>query len=185
MSDRKALMKASTYSWVKTFHLIFSTLWLGSSVALFLALIWLRTVDGIVPYWVLKTLDFIDWFVLVPGATGVVVTGVIFSLKSKWGWGRAYFWIRAKWLISLLSVIVGTFYLAPWLHTMINLAQAKGISVYYDPDYASISNWLFFWAFVQIVSLIYAVYLSIFKPRFFRPQENDSGSKNELNHSIE
>jgi hypothetical protein len=164
----KREIKGDAYKWLKVWHLVFVTIWLGSALALLAGQIWLRTVPELLPYWILDTLNMIDWFVLVPGATGVVITGVIFSLKTHWGWGKEYYWIRAKWLIALLGVIVGTFYLAPWLHEMLIIAKAEGVEAYQNTHYQDLSGWLYFWGFVQVITLLYATFLSTFKPRLFR-----------------
>lgn len=162
-------LSPQAYKWVKTWHLLFVTLWLGSAGALIAGQIWLRVLPTVPPLWVLDTLNVIDWFVLVPGASGVVLTGLIFSWKTQWGWGKEYYWIRAKWIIALLGVIVGTFFLAPWLHELIELARSEAGAK--TPQYAGLSNWLFLWAWLQTLSLLYAVYLSVFKPKTFCPEK--------------
>jgi uncharacterized membrane protein len=171
MNAKKNELKADAYKWVKAWHLLFVTLWLGSAFCLIAGQIWLRVVPEIPPFWVLDTLNMIDWFILVPGATGVVITGMIFSLRSHWGWGKDYYWIRAKLVIAILGVIVGTFFLAPWLHDMIEVAKQQSVDAYENPTFITLSDWLFFWAGLQVVSLIYATYLSIFKPRVFQDKK--------------
>jgi hypothetical protein len=163
-------LSPNQYKWLKTTHLLFVALWLGAAVALLAGQLWLKALPTIPPYWVLSTLDFVDWFVLVPGASGVVITGVFFSLKTPWGWGKTYFWIRAKWIIALAGVIVGTFWLAPWLHTLIEQANAMDVQAYQDSSFMTLWHWLLFWAVVQVMALLYAVWLSVFKPKTFRSQ---------------
>jgi hypothetical protein len=160
-------LNPNQYKWLKISHLLFVSFWLGSAIALVAGQVWLKLMPNLSPYWVLNTLNFIDWYILVPGASGVVVTGVLFSLKTKWGWGKSYFWIRAKWFIALLGVIVGTFFLAPWLHTLIQQAKTMELGVYQDSSFVSLWNWLLFWGVIQVISLVYALYLSVFKPKAF------------------
>ena len=156
----------NAYKWVKTIHLVMVALWLGAACALLGGLSWMKLNPVASPLWVLDTLNVVDWFVLVPGASGVVITGLIFSLKTQWGWGKTYFWIRAKWVIAILGVAVGTFMLAPWLDGLILQAReaTAPLALQANQPFIELWFWLAVWGALQILSLLYQAFPDIWIP---------------------
>jgi len=73
--------------WLKGFHLIAVSCWVGGAVSLILLYFLKSNVrDGGVLYGINQSIHHVDMAVVVlPGAIGSLITGLIYSLFSHWG----------------------------------------------------------------------------------------------------
>jgi uncharacterized membrane protein len=156
-------MSAGAQKWLKCFHILFGCTWIGCGIVLIVMPYFVSPADGRELYGIMFTLDFIDLFILVPGAMGTFLTGLIYSIWTKWGWFK-HNWITVKWIICLFGIVFGTFYLGPWLSDMAHIAGEKGLAALSDPQYKHnrIMN-LTFGTF-QIATVIFAAFISVLKP---------------------
>ena len=99
---------------LKAIHLISVSLWLSSVVTLMLLPIISKkiTLGGEI-YMYNLTYHFIDMFILTPAAILTLLTGLIYSIFTKWGFFR-HGWIIYKWIATLAIIIAGTFTLVLW-----------------------------------------------------------------------
>jgi len=79
-------------------------------------------------------LNFIDLFILVPGAIGTFLTALIYSIWTNWGWFK-HNWITVKWIICIFGIVYGTFWLGPWLSEMAHIAKDQGMKALSDPEF--------------------------------------------------
>ena len=149
--------------WLKCFHVFSACVWVGCAVVLMINQFYISPGDGRELYGIVATLDFIDLFILVPGAIGTLLTSLIYSIWTKWGWFK-HKWIIVKWVICVVGIVFGTFWLGPWVSGMANIAAEKGLAALADPEYQY--NRLMSIAFgnAQGLTLIFAVFISILKP---------------------
>lgn len=147
---------------LKTLHLMTASCWLGGSIALGLAYPLKNTLnsqDAI--YGINLAMHHIDvWLVIIPGAIGCFMTGLIYSIYTNWGFFK-FHWITVKWTITVTAILLGTFYLGPWIQDMISLSAPE---VSLGKKYEKIQNIHFIFATIQTVFLLFVVYLSVFKP---------------------
>ena len=108
-------------------------------------------------------MDFIHIFVIIPGAIGVLLTGVVFSLWTNWGWFR-HNWISVKWVICLYGVGFGTYPLGPWMSGLDRISQEKGLAALADPTYLHNQTMLYTFGTFQAATLIFAVFITALKP---------------------
>ena len=81
---------------VLTAHVGASVGWLGAVAAfLVLAVIGLRSIDDTTVRSLYPTLDLLGWYVIVPFSVAALVTGLIQSLGTQWGFFKHY-WVVAK-----------------------------------------------------------------------------------------
>jgi hypothetical protein len=149
--------------WLKLFHVIFASLWVGGAIGINLMGFFLRAEDGMQLYGITLSMKFIDDFIIIPGATGSFATGLLYSMFTGWGWFR-HRWITVKWLINLYGVIFGTFFLGPWLNSLPPMARDMGIQALSDPVYTGNLNMLYRFGTFQAATIVFAVYLSVMKP---------------------
>ena len=57
-----------------------------------------------------QVLKVIDDYLIIVGAVGCVLTGILYGLFTNWGFFR-HRWITIKWLLTVLMVAMGIF---PW-----------------------------------------------------------------------
>jgi len=156
-------LSARGQKWLKGFHVFFAGLWVGGAAALTLMNFCLRAGEGMELYGINLSLKFIDDFIIIPGALGSLLTALIYSLFTNWGWFKHH-WITVKWVINLGGVIFGTFWLGPWLNSLAPLAKAKGLAALADPAYVQARSMLLSLGTLQACTIALAVFISVLKP---------------------
>ncbi len=158
-------LKAKGLRWLKGFHLIAVSCWVGGAVALLL-LYFLKNgvTDGGVLYGVNKSIHHVDMVVVViPGAFGCLLTGLIYSSFSNWGFFK-HNWMIFKWIVTISAILFGTFFLGPWETTMMEVSGRIGMSSLTDQAYLCNEMMNLIFGGVQCSLLIVTIFISIFKP---------------------
>ena len=117
--------------WLKCLHIYFGSVWVGCATTLTIMHFFVKPDNGSELYGIVSTLDFIDLFILVPGAIGTFLTALVYSIWTKWGWFK-HNWITVKWIICIFGIVFGTFWLGPWLSDMAHIAQNIGLEALTD-----------------------------------------------------
>ena len=149
---------------LKIIHLLLVGLWLGGALALNLML------AALGPGWSGGELlgydlarKFVDDFVIIPGALGCLLSGLLISLFTPWGFFR-HRWVAVKWILTVACIIFGTFYLGPRINGQPPLSLALGLAAASDPVYLAnrLANMVGGWG--QMAVLIFMVAISVLKP---------------------
>lgn len=151
--------------WLKGFHLIAVCCWIGGGIALVL-LYFLKNgvTDGSVLYGINKSIHFVDMAIIViPGAFGCLITGLIYGIFTKYGFFR-HGWMIFKWVVTVGAILFGTFYLGPWETEMMNISSQLGIASLEDPAYLYNQRMNIIFGALQVLLLLVTVFISIFKP---------------------
>jgi len=156
-------MSARGQKWLKCFHIIFAGMWVGAAVCLTLKLFFIRPGDGLELYGITETLKFIDDFVIIPGGMGSLLTALIYSVWTNWGWFK-HRWITVKWCINIFGLISGTFFLGPWLNALPPIAKIKGLEALSDPIFLHNRKMLMIFGTFQAATIIFACFVSVLKP---------------------
>lgn len=162
--------------WLKSFHLLFVCLWVGGAATISLKQFFVRPTDGMELYGTLAMMDFIDVCIIIPGALGCLLTGVLYSAMTPWGWFR-HRWITVKWIICLYGVIVGTYPLGPWLSEMVAIAKVQGLRALADPVFTHNQIMLMFVGTLQVCTLVFAGFVSSLKPWRRRGAAEETGGE--------
>ena len=149
--------------WLKCLHIYAGCVWVGCATVLTIMQFVVNPEDGGELYGILYTLDFIDLFILVPGAIGTFLTALVYSIWTHWGWFK-HNWISVKWIICAFGLVFGTFWLGPWLSDMAHTAQNLGLKALSDPEYLSDRRNLVIFGTFQALTVIFAVFISTLKP---------------------
>jgi len=158
-------ISAKGQRWLKGFHLIAVSCWIGGAVSL-LMLYFLKdgVTDGEVLYGINQSIHHVDMMVVViPGAFGCLLTGLIYSIFTKWGFFR-HGWIIFKWTVTITAILFGTFFLGPWETRMMEISGELGMAALVDPDYLYNQRMAFMFGMVQTLVLLITLFISIFKP---------------------
>ena len=151
--------------WLKGFHLIAVSCWIGGAVALILLYPLKNGVlDGGVLYGINQSIHHVDMAVVViPGAIGCLVTGLIYSTFSNWGFFR-HGWMIFKWIVTIVAILFGTLYLGPWETSMMEISGQLGMEALNDPAYLYNQKMNLIFGSLQALILMATVFVSIFKP---------------------
>ena len=158
-------LKTKGLNWLKGFHLIAVSCWIGGAVSLIM-LYFLKgdAKDSGVLYGINQSIHHVDMAVIViPGAFGCLVTGIIYSLFSNWGFFK-HTWLIFKWIVTVAAILFGTFFLGPWETAMMEISGKLGISSLSDPAYLYNENMNLIFGTIQVLVLMTTIFISIFKP---------------------
>lgn len=158
-------LKAKGLKWLKGFHIIAASCWVGGAVSLIL-LYFLKNgvTDGNVLYGINQSIHHIDMgVVVIPGAFGCLITGLVYSSFSNWGFFK-HTWIIFKWIVTIAAILFGTFFLGPWEEAMMEISGTLGISSLSNPEYLYNEKMNLIFGTIQILVLMITIFISIFKP---------------------
>ena len=158
-------LKAKGLRWLKGFHLIAVSCWIGGAVALIL-LYFLKdgVMDGAVLFGINQSIHHVDLVVVViPGAFGCLITGLIYSSFSNWGFFK-HNWMIFKWVVTVAAILFGTFFLGPWETNMMEISGKLGMSSLNDQSYVYNQKMNLIFGGMQCLILMITVFVSIFKP---------------------
>ena len=151
--------------WLKGFHLLAVSCWVGGALSLIL-LYFLKegVTDGGVLYGINKSIHHVDnAIVVIPGAIGCLFTGLIYSLFSNWGFFK-HTWLTFKWIVTLVAIIFGTFFLGPWETAMMEISGKIGMSSWGNAAYLYNQKMNLLFGSMQVTILMITIFISILKP---------------------
>ena len=151
--------------WLKLLHLVCVSCWTGG--ALSLALLYFprqMAKSGGELVGLATAVHWVDMgIVVIPGAFGCLLTGLLYSLFTDWGFFR-HGWIIFKWIMTLGMITFGMTCLGVWENGLLDLAARYGLEVVRIRDYL-IMEWLHFgFGTLQALALVGVVAVSVFKP---------------------
>ena len=151
--------------WLKGFHLLAVSCWIGGGLALFLLYFLKADIDdGRVLYGINQSIHHVDMLLIViPGAIGCLLTGLIYGFFTNWGFIK-HNWLTFKWIMTVSTILFGTFFLGPWETEMMNISGELGITALNDSSYLYSQKMNFIWGGIQTFLLMVTVFISIFKP---------------------
>ena len=151
--------------WLKGFHLIAVSCWIGGAVALILLFSLKNSAtDGGVLYGINQSIHHVDMVVVViPGAFGCLITGFLYSAFSNWGFFK-HKWLIFKWIVTVAAILFGTFLLGPWETTMMEISGKLGMASLNDQWYLYNQKMNVIFGGIQCIVLMIIVFISIFKP---------------------
>ena len=159
-------------NWLKGFHLIAVSSWIGGAVSL-LALYFPKegVNDGGVLYGINRSIHHVDMnIVVIPGAIGSLLTGLFYSLFSHWGFFK-HNWLTFKWIVTVTAILFGTFFLGPWETAMMEISGKIGLASLTDSAYLFYQQMNLMFGTLQVLVLIITLFVSILKPWKSKKQE--------------
>jgi len=150
--------------WLKSFHLLFVSAWIiCGTVMLSFTFIssGLNNADHL--YMLNYLTDFIDMKILVPAAMFTLLTGFLYSIFTNWGFFK-YRWLIFKWIVTVAIIVIGTIFTGPWVKEMVELVKTDGMSALRNPRYIFISRSQLAVGICMNITLIFALFVSVFKP---------------------
>ncbi len=148
---------------LKIVHIACAGTWLSTAITIALVSWLVSADDHRQVLGIHQTTKFIDDFILIPAANGTWITGLLYSLKTRWGWFR-YPWVVVKWTIAVSGIVVGTFVLGPALNTLPETVRLFGSAAFTDPRYQASRSVLLYVGPFQVATLLVACSLSVLKP---------------------
>jgi hypothetical protein len=149
--------------WLKSIHAFFASMWVGAAIVLSVKLFFISPSSGGELYGIHGTMEFIDNFIIIPGAFGVLLTGIVYSVWTNWGWFK-HKWVTVKWAVCVYGIVIGTYPLGPWQSSLMDISKEQGLKALSDPTYVHNRHMLYILGTFQVLTLIFAIFLSALKP---------------------
>ncbi|MGM9804116.1 MAG: hypothetical protein ACI308_08070 [Muribaculaceae bacterium] len=159
----KMKLSAKGMKALKVVHLVCVTAWFGSALAMNLLrhLVDVNSIEGM--YWMAEVLEAIDMKILVPGAIGCLLTGIVYGTFTAWGYFKHH-WLTVKWVLTIFMIAFGTFYMGPMVKQNVQIAkdllQGAGDAALYHSNVVANG----YSGLLQMVLLTAAVVISVYKP---------------------
>jgi hypothetical protein len=154
-------MTSGAHKVVLTAHVISSVGWFGAVAGfLALAIAGLTSQDAQIVRGAYLAMELMGWFVIVPLSLVSLLTGVMLSLGTTWGFFRHY-WVVAKIVMTIPAIGLLLLHMGP-ISSMARLASA---STFTAGDLSGLRIQLVAYAGAALVVLIVATVLSMHKPR--------------------
>jgi uncharacterized membrane protein len=146
--------------WLKAFHLFFTCAWVGGALCLNVMGWLLGDAPEAARHGIDTARKCVDDFLIIPGAIGCLLTGLLYSTMTNWGWFKHH-WITVKWIITVAGILFGTFYLGPRMNALPEMS-AKPLET--GDLYAQYTRDLLHYGSLLCATLVFAVFLSVLKP---------------------
>lgn len=157
------MLRTRARFWLKAFHIFFISLWIGAVSCIILLTFTKGYVTNGNELWVVnKSIKLIDDIIIIPCAFGVIITGIMFSLLTNWGFFR-HKWITAKYIITFITALSGSF-LGSWVNRMEAISASEGMLSLQNPTYIHYVKMNKHFASLQGILLVAMIFISVFKP---------------------
>ena len=151
--------------WALYCHVFSISLWLGAAVAM-LTIALLRparpqTAAALAAYCL--SVKLIDDHVIIASSGASLLSGLLLSWKTKWGF-FVWYWVAFKLVATVLMVAFGATCLGPWINETARIAETRGLDALSAPEFHRPAGLSLFWGSLQVLLLIGIVGISVFKP---------------------
>ena len=164
-TDPPKLLSKSARKWALWVHVLSSSLWLGSALAM-MVLILARgssPSDAAELYAFCLCVKLIDDFVIIASCGVSALSGMLLAWETPWGFFR-HWWVAVKLVVTIVLLIVGASLLGPWIDETEALARTHGWAVREMPRYRLVEREVMVLGGIQMMVLGFLLYASIFKP---------------------
>ncbi|UVI30252.1 hypothetical protein [Paenibacillus spongiae] len=145
------------------FHLLFTAMWIGSAFTqLVLILIVFFTTNPEFLYSAHSFMHIFDLALIIPGALGVVVTGIVLSVRTNWGLTK-YYWIISKEIIAFVLILSGGV-LNIWVQDAIQITALERLDSLNNANYIHDRLMLLVFGACQLTLLLAVIFISVKKP---------------------
>lgn len=144
--------------------MLLNAVWIGSlTVIIYLNSIKAGVKNGDELFAINLTIFKIHDTVLMNLAFGVIFTGLLFSLFTKWGFFQ-FHWVTVKWLSLLMLFVLITFFMAPAINGMAAISDVERLLALNNPIYQHYEKSSTLFSLTQLATLAIVVVISVFKP---------------------
>ena len=150
------------YQVLKILHIYFAGIWVGSAIAMWSFLLTINSSN------ISKNLEvalFIDEFVLIPSVFLCLITGILFSFFTKWGFFK-HRWIIVKYIGNLAPPIMGIVFHGTQFHKLVEMANELGFTALSNNEFKNLLNIFLIVCVLNGLILLFMYIISVIKPNF-------------------
>jgi uncharacterized membrane protein len=148
--------------WLKSFHELFFILWIGAGASEIAILsITASASNGNQLHGFYLAMESLDT-ITIPAGILALVTGLLITWLG--GWGFRHFFAVYSLGIVIIAFVLGIVIFTPAESTLLNLSDTLGLQALQNPDYQQAFQIRYAVGIVDLVLLISAAFVCIFKP---------------------
>lgn len=106
---------------------------------------------------------YCDWFLIIPGAFGSLITGIWLLLRTHWGLIK-YHWVIVKTLGNIGAILFGSTLMRIWFDQTVALSNMGQENFLQNPAYLHNRQMLIIGTVISIMILTYLLIISVIKP---------------------
>ncbi len=160
---KKPVLGVTGIKWLKGVHLIISVIWLGGAICMnTLRFAWAPSGNGDL-YAVDHAIVVIDRWVIVPAAFGALITGLLQSWLTTWGYIK-YRWVMLKWIVTVILMIYAPLFQVQWAREIESISKIEGLAALQNPIYLQDRLLYTLSGLAMITSLAMLAIISVLKP---------------------
>ncbi len=145
-------------------HILLNSIWLGGiAIILLLNLSKIGVQNGDELYAINNSIFNLLDVVVINVAFGVIVTGLLFSLFTKWSFFDFY-WVTIKWICLVALFVLIMFFLTPAINGMVAVSDVSRSEALTNPAYLHYQSSASLYSGLLLGLLMVLVALSVFKP---------------------
>lgn len=148
---------------LKMLHIFFAFCWIVGALAMCLLLFITLPESGDELYMRSRILQIIDDYFIIYGAIGALLTGLVYSIWTNWGFFK-HRWIIVKWIMTILQILFGTFVLGPCINDNVVIAGQLRDAALTDPVFLSNLQSSQLYGSIQTTLLLLYIFISVQKP---------------------
>ncbi|WP_291860421.1 hypothetical protein [Marinilabilia sp.] len=148
---------------LKMVHLFLVVMWIGGATSLLLVLFFVYPETGDELFMKSRIIQVIDDFIIIPGAMGNLLIGIVYGVWSGFGFFKHY-WITVKWVLTVAQILFGTFFLGPWVNGNVKLANTLREQAFANEVFQYNFQQSAFGGTVQLFLLLVMLVISVQKP---------------------
>jgi len=153
--------------WLNGVHMFLASAWVGAAICMTTLRLfsWVNSVqaNGDILFAVNAAIKLIDDAVIIPSAMGTLLTGLLISLLTPWGFFK-HRWVSVKWAVTVVAILFGTFFLGPWVNELAAFTKEFGAVSVVESRFQFLMTRHTLWGGVQTMILIATVFISAVKP---------------------
>lgn len=156
-------LKGNGIKVLKMVHLLLAVMWIGGGLAMMLLLLTTSPQESHEMYMRSLALKLIDDWLIVPGAIGLLLTGIVYGIWTNWGFFK-HKWITIKWILAVFMVLTGTFLMGPQVNgNVYSIEDIPNYTLQNSEFFSNVSQTIL-WGTIQVVLLVLTVIISVLKP---------------------
>lgn len=149
---------------LKIVHLFFAILWIGGGIALLVILFGVNPTSGDELYMKSRIIQLVDDLLIVPGALGSLLIGIIYGVWTNWGFFK-HRWVTVKWIVTVAQILFGSFILGPWVNQNVEIANDLRDAAMSSATLLHNTAMSQLWGSIQVIILILVfLIVSVIKP---------------------
>lgn len=156
-------LKPQAVKILKMAHILFAFSWIVGAIALCVLLFMTSPQSGDELYMRSRVLQIVDDYFIIYGAFGSLITGLIYSIWTNWGFFK-HPWITVKWIMTVLQMLFGTFILGPCINENVTMANELRNAALTNPAFLDNLQTTQLWGGIQTAVLILYIIISVQKP---------------------